>query len=122
MELIDIASFRANFVVETNQEFEEDLWQQIQFNNNPNLLFQVQSACIRCSMINISQKTGNPYKYKWLSILAKYHNVNNMATFGILLQLDHNQSIVTTFKTDHLIHSQLMNIENEPKLYWLYTS
>jgi uncharacterized protein YcbX len=73
--------FRANFIVEGCQAFEEDTWQSITIGGH---VFEVSGPCSRCSMININQKTGT-FNREPLQALSTYRRERANIYFGQFL-------------------------------------
>jgi len=79
-ERIDARYFRPNLVFQTERQFEEDEWQEIQIGN---VRLRKAKPCGRCRMININPDTGI-YRTDVMRELAKLRTVKNKVILGDL--------------------------------------
>ena len=79
-EPIDARYFRPNLLFQTERQFEEDEWQEIQIGN---VMLRKAKACGRCRMINVNPDTGI-YRTDVMRELAKLRTVMNKVILGDL--------------------------------------
>uniref|UniRef100_K3WYH6 Molybdenum cofactor sulfurase n=1 Tax=Globisporangium ultimum (strain ATCC 200006 / CBS 805.95 / DAOM BR144) TaxID=431595 RepID=K3WYH6_GLOUD len=86
-------AFRANFIVDGCEAFEEDTWTRLCIEQNTDsdshsdedgVIFDVSGACSRCAMINIDPKTGAFHRAP-LQALSKYRRERSSIFFGQFL-------------------------------------
>jgi len=75
-----MSRFRANFVVEANEAWEEDNWKGFKIGKTE---FEITKACGRCSVVTIEQETGEKVSKEPLTTLAKYRFFNKNVNFGM---------------------------------------
>ncbi len=80
-DLISIDRFRANVIVETLTPHEEDLWKEVNTNNESSPLFKVIKPCVRCQVINIDQSTAST-NLEPTKTLASYRRGHKGIEFG----------------------------------------
>ena len=73
--------FRANFIIDGADQYEEDEWENIQIDS---LLFKTTGQCSRCQMICVNQKTGDRNQQPFTALVGLR---GKRAPFGVHLQL-----------------------------------
>ena len=84
-ESVAMDRFRTNIVIDGENPFEEDDWEEIKIGS---VRFKNAEPCARCKVINVDQETGVPSAQP-LRALSSFRKKDNLVYFGInLIPLD----------------------------------
>lgn len=77
---IPMSRFRANFIVEATEAWEEDNWKGFKIGETE---FEITKGCGRCMVVTIDQDTGEKFSKEPLATLAKYRVFGKNVNFGM---------------------------------------
>lgn len=82
LQRLDVRRFRANIILSGAQEYDEDSWKAVRFENPDHgvpAVFDVSCRTIRCKMPNVDPDTGVRHKSEPDHALRTYRNVDESA-------------------------------------------